>query len=304
MAKAHCATRALTRKEQERLRSRLVVGVLVLWPGFAQVAKADGPYFVTYNEQMEEPGSLEVAVNPVMGKPKNGNPFAASWLEFEYGTTGWWTTEFYLEGQSTERERVFTGWRLENRVRPLAGEHWINPVLYVEFEDINAASKTMQEVVGFDSQSDHAVPNSGARAEKLREIETKLILGSEYRGWNLSENLIAEKNLANAPWEFGYALGANRPLALAASPKPCGFCRENFRAGLELYGGLGDAHDVTFRGTSHYLAPVLSWELPNGTTFRISPTFGLTENSHGFLMRFGVSYEFPGFGRKVWERLR
>lgn len=286
------------------MRSKFMVGMLVLWPGLAQVSRADGPYFITYSQQTEEPGSLEIAVNPVISKPKGGNIFAASWMEFEYGTTGWWTTELYLEGQSTRREStVFTGWRLENRFRPLAGEHWINPVLYTEFEDINGASKTMQEVVGFDSQSDHAVPNFEARAEKLREIETKLILGSEYRGWNVSENLIAEKNLANAPWEFGYAFGLNRPLALAASPNPCNFCVENFRAGLELYGGLGDTHDVTFRGTSHYLAPVLSWELPSGTTFRISPTFGLNENSHSFLMRFGVSYEFPGFGRKLRERL-
>lgn len=265
----------------------------------------EGPYFVTYDHHMEEPGSLEVGANPVFGKPRNGNSFLASWTEIEYGVKGWWTTEFYLEGQTTRRDStVFTGFRLENRFRPLREEHWINPVLYVELENINAASKTLQEVVGFDSQTDHAASNAETRAEKEREIEAKLILGSEVRGWNISENLIFEKNLTNAPWEFGYALGLNRPLALAASPHPCNFCRENFRAGVELYGGLGDWDRVTTAGTSQYVAPVVSWELANGTSFRISPTFGMTQNSHRFLIRFGVSQEFGGFGRRMRQMFR
>ena len=254
---------------------------------------------------MEEPGNLEIGVNSVQGKPQNGNAFLGVWTELEYGTKAWWTTEFYLEGQATQHQSaIFTGYRLENRFRPLQGEHRINPVLYVEFEDISAANKTLQEVVGFDSQDDHAVPNDVARRDRERETETRLILGSNFRGWNVSENFIAEKNLANAPWEFGYAVGFSRPLALAASPRPCNFCRENFRAGVELYGGLGDWNRFTARGTSQYLGPGLSWELPGGTTFRISPTFGLTPQSHGFLLRFGVSHEIPRFDRQVrrWFR--
>ena len=57
------------------------------------------------------------------------------------------------------------------------------------------------------------------------------------------------------PWEFGYALGVSRPLALAASSKRCVFCRENFAAGVELYGGLGDLDEFGLKDTSHYLAP-------------------------------------------------
>jgi hypothetical protein len=280
-----------------------------LFSGFAgspvTLRAGEGPYFITYDHHMEEPGNLELAINPVVGSPQSGNRFLASWAEFEYGTKAWWTTELYLEGQSTRHDNTeFTGWRLENRFRPLFGDHKVNPVLYVEFEDINAASKTMQEVVGFDSQADHAVRNADSRAEKEREIEAKLILGSEVRGWNISENLILEKNLTNAPWEFGYAVGFSRPLRMAATSRPCEFCRENFRAGVELYGGLGDWRRVTTAGTSQYLAPVLSWELANGTSFRISPTFGLTPQSHRFLVRFGVSYELGAFGRRVRQMFR
>jgi hypothetical protein len=72
-------------------------------------------------------------------------------------------------------------------------------------------------------------------------MELKLIVGSNFRGWNLSENFIAEKNLNGNPWEFGYAWAVSRPLGLAVKANACSFCREKFQAGLEMYGGLGDA---------------------------------------------------------------
>jgi hypothetical protein len=71
------------------------------------------------------------------------------------------------------------------------------------------------------------------RREKKREAELKLILSSNFKGWNVSENMIAEKNLRGDPWEFGYALGVSRPLALVASAKSWVFCRENLSAGAE-----------------------------------------------------------------------
>ena len=183
-------------------------------------------------------------------------------------------------------------------------EHWINPVLYVEFEDINGADKSLKEVVGHDGEGDWADPNREARLEKERELETKLILSSNFRGWNISENFIGEKNLANEPWEFGYAFGVNRPLGLEASSRVCNFCRENFRAGFEMFGGLGDWHSFGLKDTSQYLAPVLSWELRNGTTLRLSPAFGLTEGSARALVRFGISYEFAGMNRRLGQMFR
>lgn len=268
------------------------------------VRAQERPYFVTYDHHMEEPGSLEVAVNSVTGQVGNGG-FLGSSMELEYGAKGWWTTEWYLDGQSTARDStLFTGFRWENRFRMLMREHWINPVLYVEFEDINGADKTLKEVVGFDGKEDFATPNAEARLERKREIETKLILSSQFRNWNIAENLIAEKNLANEPWEFGYAVAVSRPLGLAASPSECVFCKENFRAGVEFFGGLGTWHNLALAGTSHYVAPALAWTLPGGMTFRVSPAFGLTGTSFPILVRFGVSYEVAGFGRglgKLWR---
>jgi hypothetical protein len=265
----------------------------------------EGPFFVTYSHQMEEPGNLEITNKNITGKPGDGNRFLGSALEFEYGLKGWWTTEVYLDGQPTGgNSTVFTGYRWENRFRMLPREHWINPVLYVEFENINGADKSLLEVVSTDGQSDLKGPNSEARAEKKRELEAKLILGSYFKGWTIAENFIAEKNVRHEPFEFGYTVGISRPLALAASPDRCNFCAENFQAGVEVYGGLGTHADFGLADTSHYVAPTAAWTLANGIRFSASPTFGLTETSVRFLMRFGVSYEIDQFGRAASRLFR
>lgn len=107
----------------------------------------------------------------------------------------------------------------------------------------------------------------------------------------MSENIIAEKNLNNNPWEFGYAVAASRPLKLAASPKKCSFCAEKFAAGIEMYGGLGDRYTLGLHDTSHYLGPAINWTSPAGFTLSFSPQFGLSDSSVPRLYRFGISYE-------------
>jgi hypothetical protein len=287
-------------------RAHAIFALALLWGAWAPPIQAqERPYFITYNQEMEEPANLEIAVNPVYGTQRGGGNFIAGWAEFEYGLNGWWTTEVYLAGQSTRHDStLFTGYRWENRFRPLAREHRVNPVLYVEFESINAADKTLLEVVGHDVEADHAAPNDEGQQEVKHELETKLILSSNLDGWNVSGNLIAEKNLSNEPWELGYAVGVSRPLALAARPHVCALCPENFTAGVEVYGGLSTVHDLGFKDTSHYAAVLLAWDLPSGVTLRLSPAFGLNPDSHRFLLRFGVSYEIPGMGRRIRRLLR
>jgi len=253
------------------------------------------PYFVTYSHEMEEPGNLEIEMFNVVGNPPGGNAFFGSNVEFEYGVKAWWTSEFYLDGQSTQNDStIFTGFRWENRIRPLMREHWINPVIYAEFED-TSADKALREVVGHDGVPDFLDRNAVARLDKEREMELKLILGSNYRGWNISENIIAEKNLSNDPWEFGYAWAVSRPLRLAASAHKCTFCAERFQAGLEMYGGLGDRYSFGLNQTSHYVGPTMNWTAPNGTTLSFSPQFGLNDYSIPRLYRFGISYEIEQF---------
>jgi hypothetical protein len=276
----------------------LLAGVLVL-P--SQMEAQESPYIVTYDHYLEEPGSLEVEYFSALGTQRGGNNFHAAWIELEYGATAWWTTELYLDGQTTFKDStVFTGFRWENRFRLLKQEHFINPVFYVEYEQINDADKIVKEVEGHDVEADHAPPNALLRQGHNHELELKLLLSKNFKGWNVAVNPLVVKNLLpSEPWEFAYAVGASRPLALKASAKKCSFCRENFIAGLELYGGLGDTVSPGLHETSQYLAPAVAWNLPSGWTLRASPGFGLNDNSHRLLMRWGVSREFSGFGEAL-----
>src|SRR4051794_10251966 len=120
-------------------RLSFLLCLTVCWtaPALAQ----ESGYFVTYDHYLEEPGNLEIAVATTTGLPNGGqHAYTAPWLELEFGVTGWWTTELYLEGVTTRGDgNAFTGWRFENRFRPLKSEHRLNPVIHLEYENINEA---------------------------------------------------------------------------------------------------------------------------------------------------------------------
>lgn len=268
--------------------------------GLDAVSAQETPYFVTYDHHMEEPGNLEVETFTTTGIPRSGQKlYLAPYLELEYGVTASWTSELYLEGQSSWGDStIFTGWRFENRFRPLKREHWVNPVLYLEYEALNEGSRIQKEVIG--NAPDFASPNRELRPIKDHELETKLILSSNLHDWNLAGNFIVEKNFSrNEGFEFGYAAGISRPLASLASGVNCRFCRENFAAGVEVYGGLGSTKGFGLDDTTHYLAPVVSWQISNNGALHFSPGFGLTHESNPVLVRFGYSYEMRGIGDKL-----
>ena len=272
----------------------------LLWAMPVRARGQESPYFVTYDHHLEEPDNLEVATSATVGVPRKGqHAFFAPYTEFEYGVLGRWTTELYIEGQSTARDSsIFTGWRWENRVRPLLREHWINPVLYLEFEDINEADKIEKEIIGH--APDFSIVNAISRGQKDRELEGKLILSSNSHDWNISENFIIEKNFsANEGLEFGYAFGLSRQLASMASATQCRFCRENFAAGVEFYGGLGSTRQFGFSETAHYAAPVIAWQVSDNGSLRFSPSFGLTHQSAPVLLRVAYVYEIQALGRKL-----
>jgi hypothetical protein len=270
--------------------------LLVSAPTLAQ----ESPFFVTYTHHMEEPGNLDVEITNTMGVPKAAQSFySAPYLELEYGVIVRCTSELYLEGQSTWADSTFfTCWRLENRFKPLRREHWINPVLYLEYEDLNEASRIQKEIEG--GGPDLSSRNALLTPEHVRELESKLILSSDYHDWNISENFIAAKNFSQSEGvEFGYAFGVSRPLATLASGADCRLCRENFIIGAEMYGGLGSTLDFGVHNTAHYIAPVLSWAVSDNSTLRFSPGFGLTHDSNAVLIRFGYAYEVQNFGSRI-----
>src|SRR6059058_4239020 len=273
-----------------------VFAISAVSASFAQ----ESPFFVTYTHHMEEPGNLDVEISSTSGVPRSGQKsYFAPYLELEYGATAQWTTELYLEGQSTWADStVFTGWRWENRYKVLRREHWINPVLYLEYEQLNEASRIQKEIEG--EGPDVSSPNALLTPLHAHELEAKLILSSDYHDWNISENFIATKNFSESEGvEFGYSFGVARPLARLASGAECRFCRENFIAGIEMYGGLGSTLGFGIHDTAHYIAPVVSWAVSDNSTLRFSPGFGLTDQGNRVLIRFGYAYEFQGVGAKI-----
>ena len=273
---------------------RLLVVALAMLGGAAAVRAQEPPYFVTYSEVLEEPGNLEVALKSLVASPKGQNAFYAPTVELEYGATAWWTTELYLQGQATAGDSsVWTGFRLENRFRLIPRELPVNPLFYLEYENKNAADKSVLEVMGNDSVRDLAGTNAESRAQVEREIEMKLLLSSYVKSWNVSENFNVEKSVISSdPWAFGYALGVSRPLADHGSVARCVLCRQNLIAGAEMYGGLGTTESFGLHDTSHYAGPTLRLDLPGtAPSVTFSPQFGLNDNSAGVLWRFALSYE-------------
>jgi hypothetical protein len=258
----------------------------------------DRPYFITYSHDLEEQGEMEVASRTAIANPNPGSPFGAIAGELEYGLVDWWTVELYVDGQATDEDSaILTGFRFENRIKPLKGEHVINPVLYVEYGNVTGADKTILEVVGHDDQDDLNTPNGMARRTHEHEGEFRLILSSDAGAWNFSENFIFEKDLGHAPWEFGYSVGATRPLR-AHSTRSCRFCIDKLVAGAETYGGLGDSSSLTLGDTSHYVAPLVGWLFSNRARVSFSPGFGIGHTSLNPVYRIELAYEFEPFGRR------
>lgn len=244
------------------------------------VAEADAqerPYFVTYGDRLERPGELEVSVLTTIGDVRESPNYVAPWIEVEYGVTRRWTTEVYLEGVTIHKDAsAFTGWRWENRFRPLAGEHFLNPVLYLEYENVNDASRIQKEIVGEGSPSNARLGE--LIRERAHELEGRVILSKYFADWEVAGNAIVEKNLSQDEGvEYGYAASASKRLG-------------PFTAGLEVYGGLG-ASRPEFEQTRHFVAPILAWRLSNGSVIKGSVGFGVTDTSERYLVRLGYSVD-------------
>jgi hypothetical protein len=135
-------------------------------------------------------------------------------------------------------------------LRVLPTEHYfINPVLYIEYQNLSPTDKIIKEV---ERRRGFPPPNVVLRQIPDRELEFKIILSKDRRGWNFAFNPITSKNLSPSdPWEFGYAAGASRPLTLKASAGRCNPCPENFIVGVEIYGGTGTINTFGLQQTSH-----------------------------------------------------
>jgi hypothetical protein len=249
------------------------------------------PYFVTYDDHVEKRGEMELSVLSTSANVKDeGTRYIAPWIEIEYGVTSQWTTELYLESTTFRGDgSAFTGWRLENRYRPLKGEHLFNPVLYVEYESINEASRIQKEIVGRGPLPFE--PIRSLAEDHANELEGRFILSSWFGNLNVSENFIVEKNLSHDEgYEFGYAVGVSWPLK-GTWDGECRFCAGALTPALEVYGGLGTTAAGATGATRQFVAPVLAWHLTRDSLLRVSAGFGVTNSSDRFELRLGYTVE-------------
>ena len=261
---------------------------------------------VLYDHHTDAKGETEVNLFSDFSNAVSKDPrYAAQLLEIEHAITDQWMAALYFEGDKIDGEDyTFGGWRLENRYRLFPYGAFLNPVLYVEYENLKPNHKYLLEVVG---RTD--VPEGPNKTE--REIESRLILGQDLTDkLDIAFNWINDANLNTGRWEFGYALGLNYALYGEANQEAeeheqkeraghsgpaSGWTLKELKLGAELYGGLGDSTlgptldpDVT----QQYAELNVKTEFKNGLHIQLGGAAGLTKESERGLLRLMLGYEF------------
>lgn len=262
--------------------------------------------FVLYDHHTDEKGETEISAFSDFSTSVGEDPrYSAQLLEMERALTDRWEVALYLEGDNVRGDNYqFAGWRFESRYRLFKYGAFLNPVLYVEYENLNPDHKYLLDVTG---RTD--TPEGAERWE--HEIETKLILGHDITDkLDVAFNWVNETSLDSGRWEFGYALGMNYALYGEGNQEANerdrrgeqehtlgGTSRviKEVKLGAELYGGLGDsARGLSLDSgvTQHYAGLNLKTEWTNGVHVMLGGAAGLTKESEHGLLRLMVGYEF------------
>jgi len=262
--------------------------------------------FVLYDHHTDAKGETEINVFSDVSNAVSGDPsYAAQLVEIEHSITDRWTAALYLEGDAIRGEGYdFAGWRLENRYRLFEYGAFLNPVLYVEYENLKPDHKYLLEVTGRTDTPE------GPETIK-HEIESKLILGQDLTNrLDAAFNWINETNLDTGRWEFGYALGLNYALYGEANQEAeehgqnrraertetsSNWTVKEMKIGAEVYGGLGDStlgFSLDPNVTQQYAGLNLRTEFTNGVEIMVGGAAGLTGESERGRLRLMLGYEF------------
>jgi len=171
-------------------------------------------WFNTYNSEIEK-GELEIGVLADFDSPSRFrrdndalSRYNTAVLELEYSPTSRYVTELYVEGFKTEdtgRGHI-SGYRWENRYRLTTDESGWNPMLYLEYENVDARIHHKMEVTGWINPP---YDDSGG-GDREHDIDGKLILSRDFGPYNFAFNFIGEHNLDTGVTEFGIATGVMR----------------------------------------------------------------------------------------------
>ena len=273
-------------------------------------------YFVTYNHHIKK-GEVELMLMTDITRPAERTDevgtYMSNMLELEYGITDQWAAELMAEGfvDFSTGKANFTGYRFETRYRLVKDENWfLNPVLYMEYEDLDPSTRFKMEVSGREDGAGE--PASEPSRERI--METRLLLSRDFGPWNIAFNWINETDLLRGGFtDFGYAFGIRRTLGNHRhEPRQEGEAGENHDGrhglppgspvktrrwmpasiGIEFFGGLGNinAFGGSFKEQQHYVSPIIMFHPHKRVMLHIAPAIGLTPVSDD-LLRFGLALE-------------
>ncbi|MBI3999760.1 MAG: hypothetical protein HY351_04015, partial [Candidatus Omnitrophica bacterium] len=194
----------------------LLVGILlVTCVNTPFILAGTDAYTVTYNHHIEK-GELEVMVMNDFTHPSKHRQeeegqenYFSHMVELEYAPFNQLATEFmveWFEELNTGKTR-FTGFRYETRYRLFKDEVPLNPMVYVEYEDLDPETRFKMEVSGWAKP-----PYEESEEEPDREsvLETRLILSQDFGRWNVAFDWINETDFhASGKTAFGYSLGVS-----------------------------------------------------------------------------------------------
>lgn len=277
-------------------RELIMSAVILLMHNFGTITVlAHEGYITTYNHHIYK-GEFEVMLmndftSPSGPKRRNDGHenYFSQMLEIEYAPTSQLAFEFMAEafediGTGDSR---FTGFRYEARYRLFEEEVPLNPVLYVEYEDLHVATRYKMEVSGWVEP-----PFEEEEGDSDREsiLESRLILSEDFGRWNVAFNWINESDLNAGEAAFGYSLGALYRLPQhseeghAHHTGNTKFMRPTTLA-FELFGALGDTNKFDLRPSrqEHYFQPSVMFHVGENSMFSIGAGIGLTHASDNMI---------------------
>jgi len=186
--------------------------VALCWLVAFPAAAGNNGFFVTYNSRVEK-GELELMVmndytQPSTARRAEGQgDYFSQMIELEYGVTDQYATELMIEwfADTESGQKKFTGFRWENRYRLFRDDLPLNPMVYVEYEDLDPATRFKMEVSGWVRPPYH---ESEEEPDRERILESRLILSDDIGPVNVAFNWISETDLGGGTTAFGYSIGA------------------------------------------------------------------------------------------------
>lgn len=271
-------------------------------------ARHGHPYSTAYTSHIEE-GEIELmlmadfTIPSRVRREEGQRNYFSQMLELEYAPTSQLAFEFMMEGfEEVDTADVrFTGFRYEGRYRLFDEKVPLNPMIYAEYEDLDADTRYKMEVSGW---VEPPYEEDGDEPERESILESRLVLSEDFGPWNAAFNWITESDLKSGTTAFGYALGfayvfpghgadhAHADEGKACEPTdPDDFLRVA-TVGVELFGGLGDTRrfDVDPSRQEHYLQPSVMLHAGD-LMVSFGVAFGLTRDSDD-IIRIGVGWEF------------